>query len=216
MKRSAPFGNPSSVSGAAPTSHARLILDIEDGLDRIMGDRVLYLKLLRRFRHDHQATQQQIRHAVVGDQYASAQLRAHTLKGAAGMIGALALQDAAAALENTLRARAHVSALDQPLGQLDLALSQVLSTIVSILPDNATESWPLTEEVPDPANPGTLAVVGHLIGLLREGDGAAIDVLEHSATALAATLGVTLYQKVAAAAHQFDFEGALDALMGRD
>ena len=44
------------------------------------------------------------------------------------------------------------------------------------------------------------------------GDGAAIDVLEQSASPLAARLGVERYQRVAAAAHQFDFEAALAAL----
>ena len=41
------------------------------------------------------------------------------------------------------------------------------------------------------------------------------DVLENSATVLAAMLGVEVFQKVAAAAHQFDFEGALLALRQR-
>ena len=43
-------------------------------------------------------------------------------------------------------------------------------------------------------------------------DGAAIDILENSASLLAASLGVHVYQEVAAAAHEFDYDGALAAL----
>jgi two-component system sensor histidine kinase/response regulator len=52
----------------------------------------------------------------------------------------------------------------------------------------------------------------HLARLLDEGDGAAIDVLEQSATVLAASLGVEVFQEVTEAAHQFDFEAALATL----
>ncbi len=37
------------------------VLDVEGGLGRIMGDRPLYLKILRRFLHDHSTTPRQIR-----------------------------------------------------------------------------------------------------------------------------------------------------------
>jgi hypothetical protein len=56
------------------------------------------------------------------------------------------------------------------------------------------------------------ALLEQLARLLDLGDGAAIDVLEQAASALAVRLGVERYQKVAAAAHQFDFEAALAAL----
>ena len=60
--------------------------------------------------------------------------------------------------------------------------------------------------------PETGMLVQHLARLLEEGDGAAIDVLERSASVLAAGLGVEVFQEVTEAAHQFDFEGALAVL----
>ena len=57
-------------------------------------------------------------------------------------------------------------------------------------------------------------LVQHLARLLEEGDGAAIDVLERSASVLAAGLGMEVFQEVTEAAHQFDFEGALAVLEG--
>ena len=53
-----------------------------------MGDRALYFKLLRRFRHDHGRTLPLIRMVFAAVDYAGARLRVKTLKGAAGMIGA--------------------------------------------------------------------------------------------------------------------------------
>ena len=65
---------------------------------------------------------------------------------------------------------------------------------------------------PGRAPPETRMLVLHLARLLEEGDGAAIDVLEQSATVLAASLGVAVFQEVTEAAHQFDFEAALAVL----
>ena len=56
------------------------------------------------------------------------------------------------------------------------------------------------------------ALLHKLAFLLNEGDGAAIDLVEGHAGLLASALGVTAYEAVAAAAHAFDFETALDAL----
>ncbi len=205
-----PTTPPTTATGAAP---APPVLDTEDGLDRIMGDRVLYFKLLRRFQHDHHSTPHQIRHALEAGLYAPAQLKAHTLKGAAGMIGAGAVYHLAGALEAALRAQSN--ALEQALGQLELALAELLHAISAALPDATQQHVAPPVTVPDPDAPATLALLARLAALLREGDGGAIDVLESSASVLAASLGLSVYQEVAAAAHEFDFDGAWHALTRR-
>ncbi|HEV7817356.1 MAG TPA: Hpt domain-containing protein [Janthinobacterium sp.] len=195
----------------ARAGRQRLVLDVEDGLDRVMGDRALYLKLLRRFKHDYAGALRQVQDAVGGDNYPAAKIKVHTLKGAAGMIGAPALHGLAAMLEAGLRAQAPMAAL--PLQEFGLGLNKVLNTINRILPDSTIR--PLEEGARRPADPGALGLLTRLTAYLREGDGAAIDLLENSATVLAASLGVTVYQQVAASAHEFDFDGALAALMQR-
>lgn len=210
MNPSLPSARP-SLDGEHPPSAARRVLDVEDGLDRIMGDRVLYLKLLRRFKHDHQGALKLLQDAVAADRYAAAQLKAHTIKGGAGMIGARALHALAGRLEAGLRARA--PSADLPWKDFTQALNRVLNTINSILP--ATHATPLADGDPVPADSATLGLLGRLCHYLREGDGAAIDLLEDAATPLARCLGVHLYQQVAAAAHEFDFDGALAALTQR-
>lgn len=194
-----------SLPASAP-DEARRVLDIDSGLDRIMGDHTLYGKLLRRFQHDHQDTPRQIRDALAAERYDAARLRCHTLKGAAGMIGAGATYDAAAVLETALRA--HALALDAPLVQLELALQQLLVRVADVL-HAAPQRTPAHDGAPAPA---VQLLLARLASCLREGDGAAIDLLETSATLLAGSLGVRRYQRVAAAAHEFDFEAALAAL----
>jgi HPt (histidine-containing phosphotransfer) domain-containing protein len=215
MTPSLPSARPSSDGDGNAPSAARRVLDVEDGLDRIMGDRGLYLKLLRRFKHDHQGALKQLQDAVAADRYAAAQLKAHTIKGGAGMIGARALHALAAQMEAALRARA--PSADLPWQEFTPGLNRVLNTINSILP--VTHATPLadgeTEGNPAPADAATLGLLKRLAHYLREGDGAAIDLLEDSAPPLARCLGVPLYQQVAAAAHEFDFDGALAALMQR-
>ena len=204
---------PATGDDAATASDTARILDVESGLGRIMGDRPLYLKILRRFLHDHGATPCQIHAQFAAGDYAGARLRTHTLKGAAGMIGAVQVHGLASALEMALRAQA--PDLAQQVQQLELAQDQLLGAISSQL-GTLEESQTAAQDVaPDPAAPAIQLLLARLASHLREGDGAAIDILENSASLLAASLGVHVYQEVAAAAHEFDFESALEALLRR-
>lgn len=188
------------------------ILDIDNGLGRLMGDRPLYLKILRRFLHDHGTTPRQVLADFQAGNYAGARLKTHTLKGAAGMIGAQQVYQLTAALEMALRAQA--PELQQQLQQLELAQDQLLGA-VSVLLGAPEDTHSAQDVAPDPAAPAIQLLLARLAGHLREGDDAAIDMLEHCATLLAASLGVHVYQEVAACAHEYDFEGALEALLRR-
>ncbi|MGK5020921.1 Hpt domain-containing protein [Janthinobacterium lividum] len=189
------------------------ILDVENGLDRIMGDRILYLKILRRFLHDHGTTPCQIRVEFDAGNYASARLKAHTLKGAAGMIGAHHVHSLSATLESALRAQA--PDLARQMLQLELAQDQLLGAVSSMLGTPEASHTAAQDVAPDPAAPAIQLLLARLASHLREGDGAAIDILENSASLLAASLGVQAYQEVASAAYEFNFDGALAALLRR-
>lgn len=196
----------SSATPSASAATADPILDTAEGLERLMGDHALYLKILKRFRHDYQAAVTRMRQQLTLGDAAQAWRLAHTLKGAAGMIGARAVHTQAMELDVELAQP--TAAAEVMLDQLAVALRVLLDRIDSLLPEAA--------EAPDaalpPAPPATQVLIKRLAQLLFDGDGAAIDVLEQSATLLAASLGVERYQAVAAAAHEFDFEGALEAL----
>jgi len=193
------------------TAHGA-ILEVESGLARIMGDRPLYLKILRRFLHDHGTTPRQVLADFQAGDYAGARLKTHTLKGAAGMIGAQQVYQLTAALEMALRAQAPGLLLQ--LQQLELAQDQLLGA-VSIELASSTDTHSAQDAAPDPAAPAIQLLLARLASHLREGDGAAIDILENSAALLAASLGVHVYHEVAACAHEYDFEAALEALLRR-
>nr|WP_229223930.1 Hpt domain-containing protein [Duganella sp. sic0402] len=187
-------------------------MQVETGLQQLMGDRDLYLQILRRFRQRYPDSGCQARKAFDDNEPGHAQRIIHTLKGAAGMIGAQQVYLLASHLEPLCAGPAQV--WSAPLAQLEQALRSLISVIDEVLDGDPQQI--LAAQAPtamEPAMvPETRMLLLHLMRLLDEGDGAAIDVLEQSATVLAASLGVEVFQEVTEAAHQFDFEAALASL----
>lgn len=205
-----------------PTTNlpAVTVLEVETGLQQLMGDHDLYRQILRRFRQRYQDSAEQARTELLAGDAVSAQRTVHTLKGAAGMIGAQQLYLLSMALE-PLFAGPPTQCIG-PLVQLEQALRTLMVAIDAEL-EAAQTGAPMQSAAPVVAAasattaggpPETGMLVQHLARLLEEGDGAAIDVLERSASVLAAGLGMEVFQEVTEAAHQFDFEGALAVLEG--
>ncbi|MBA5686138.1 Hpt domain-containing protein [Rugamonas apoptosis] len=197
----------SNVAGLHFSFRDTAILCVSDGLERLMGDRALYLQLLGRFRDDYRGLGPRLRQALADNVLATLRHRVHTLRGAAGMIGARTVCQLATALEPACHLPPPACA--ETVMLLDEALCGLLAAIDTVL-DEAREAAP-AGTMPAEAE-ADAALLDRLARLLDTGDGAAIDVLEQSASPLAARLGVERYQRVAAAAHQFDFEAALAAL----
>jgi len=195
------------MSNPLSSSLIRQHLDVEEGLDRLMGERALYLQILRRFLQDHRDSCIRIQALLAQRMEAQAQLTAHSLKGSAGLIGAQLVHDQAVLVENAIAGGTEWSAL---MLQLDTLMRETCTCIDNLLRDHGDNVAASTAPAVDPAQ--LRALIGELVGLLREGDGAAIDLVEKSAPILAAALGVPTFQLVAAATHAFDFETALDAL----
>ena len=172
-----------------------------------MGERALYLQILRRFLQDHRDSCIRIQALLAQRLEAQAQLTTHSLKGSAGLIGAQLVHDQAVLVENAIAAGIEWSAL---MLQLETLMRETCTCIDKLLRDQGDNVAACTAPVIDPAQ--LRALIEELVGLLREGDGAAIDLVEKSAPVLAAALGVPTFQLVAAATHAFDFETALDAL----
>ncbi|OEZ93042.1 Hpt domain-containing protein [Duganella phyllosphaerae] len=206
------------------------VLEVETGLQQLMGDHDLYRQILRRFRQRYQDSAEQARTELLAGDIVSAQRTVHTLKGAAGMIGAQQLYQLSMALE-PLFAGPPAPCIG-PLAHLELAVRALMVAIDAELADAlvapataaaATAAAAPAATAAKAAMTGATAAAGptpeigplvkHLARLLEEGDGAAIDVLEQSASVLAAGLGEEAFQEVTEAAHQFDFEAAL-AILG--
>nr|WP_315254435.1 Hpt domain-containing protein [uncultured Duganella sp.] len=192
-----------------PAAAGGHVLQVETGLQQLMGDRELYLQILRRFRQRYPDSGCQARQAFDDNEPGHAQRIVHTLKGAAGMIGAQQVYLLASQLEPLCAGPAQ--AWSAPLAQLEQALRSLIAVIDEVL-DGDPQNMLAGSAPPVPVVPETRMLLLHLARLLDEGDGAAIDVLEQSATVLAQSLGVEVFQEVTEAAHQFDFEAALAAL----
>ena len=178
------------------------VLDTGTGLQQLMGDRALYQQILQRFRQRYHDAPAQARAAwAAGDAVVAARI-AHTLKGAAGMIGARQVARLAHALES--------AGNDSLLAALEAALQALLLQIEGVLREDAAGATP-------PANaatqtPTSMALVQHLASLLDIGDGAAVDLVEQSADALSHTLGQACFEALRQQVQQFDYEAALALL----
>lgn len=203
---------PSTVELSADPA-ARAIVDFDDGIDRVMGDRELYTRMLRRFRKDYADGDRPIRVAMTAGDRALAHRLTHTLKGAAGMIGAHPLHRAASALETALRTASGTEAAC--LDVLTPALAEVIGVLDHLLDAAAPAArhapgWTGRHGVADPA------LLANLLDLLASGDGAAVDLLVSSEASLRMILGDAGFDEVAGAANEFDYEGALGLLRRTD
>ncbi len=174
-----------------------------DGIARLMGDADLFARVLTRFRKDYLHAGARIREALAAGDTEFAQRLAHTVKGAAGMIEAVPLRDAAQALEQALRrGEDHLA---PRLTRLEQALECVLHEL---------EVEDMTLPVRPPAREEGCAdpdgsAIARLRALLEDGNGDAVDLVQEAAAGLTRELGEDRYRRIAAAVEIFDFEGAL-------
>jgi HPt (histidine-containing phosphotransfer) domain-containing protein len=199
------------------------------GIARLMGDSALFARVLARFRKEYRETASGIRGALAAGDTALALRLVHTLKGAAGMIEAVPLRQAAHALEQALGgdtgdtgdtgdASGRADSW-QCLARLEQALERVLLELdaaAALAAANPTPAAPTRSAPPDAAN---LAAHAHahsaqrLAALLDEGNGEAVDLVREAEDALTAQLGEQRYRQLAETIEAFDFDGALALLM---
>ncbi|TFW22600.1 phosphotransfer domain-containing protein [Massilia arenosa] len=185
----------------------RPVLDAHDGLERVAGDRPLFARMLERFWHEYRHALEELQSCLARQDHDGAHLIAHTLKGAAGVIGAGGVSAAAALVDTVLRTSE--GGLDEALAQLETATQDLMALLARA-----------QAAVPAASMPGsTVRPLGDGAQLLREldtlldnGDGAAVDLVDQAGPALAALLGAARYAQLAGAVHGFDFDAARAAL----
>ena len=178
-------------------------LDVDAGLERMMGDRPMYLRILARFRSDYAGNVARLRAALEAADLPLAHRIAHTLKGAAAMIEARGLRALAVDVEQQLRDGAALDA--QLLDRLETELGQVIAQVDGLL---AAPSF----SPPASRTPLLDADLAQLCTLLDLGDSGAQDIIVEKNAALRARLGAARMAQLEAAVAAFDFERALDVL----
>jgi PAS domain S-box-containing protein len=190
-------------------SFARIAgLDASAGLRMTRGSPEKYAALLRLFVEHHEADITRLRDCLAAGDSEQAKRLTHTLKGAAGTIGASVLQGMAAELDAALREGRSQREIDARIEANALALQAFCAATRATLaappsavgPTGAPIDWDWVHEHLD-----------YLAVLLAGGDVRAIALIRETAPELRSALGEgldPLLQQIEA----FDFELALDTL----
>ena len=177
--------------------------DLAAGLQRLQGNRALYIKLLGRFAGDYGNIAAEIEQAIEAGDRRQVHALAHNLKGLAGNLSATDLFAAARALDDAVKSdAAEPERLHAEFTVLRAALDEALASARSILPpDEPTVRQAAEVDLP---NSQLLALVRRIREAIDLGD---VMSIHESAAALA---GDTLYAaRIGELADAFDFDGLL-------
>ena len=224
----APPGPHEGPSSAEMDGHAALLplstiagLDVSQGLRRMLGRQALYLDLLERFAESQADTGPRIDAALATGDLATAAALSHTLRGAAGNLGATAVADATRDFEQALRqgeAPEAIASTARALGtHLQALLAQLHPALVTARGlDAGAEAFapPHLAASQPPAATGASwvpSVLAEVMLALSQGSFDVMALLRQHADLLRAADAVR-YGRVVAQANAFDFDAALDTV----
>ncbi|WP_157268661.1 ATP-binding response regulator [Azohydromonas aeria] len=162
---------PGAPAAAAAAAHGEALpavpgVDHADAARRLLGNRQLFLGMLRTLRDEFGATPARSRADVARGDMASAAGRLHRLHGLAGNLSAHAVAAAAGRAEAALR-DGEDGAVEPALRALEQALDEMLAG----LPPEVERPWDDAATVPrDAAAQDDAATIGALLAALAEGD----------------------------------------------
>jgi HPt (histidine-containing phosphotransfer) domain-containing protein len=170
----------------------------------VRGNEGLYRRLLKMFAEQYAPDALPWRELATSD-WTELRQRAHALKGAAGSIGAMHVQQLAAELDTLLRRGAAANEIQQAAAAVSSALQDLIGRLVGLMP--TPESAPASVPNPDLDD----GVVARLQTLLEAGDLAASQLADRNASALSGALGASA-DDVLSRIEVFDYPGALRLL----
>ena len=183
-------------------------IDTQSALKRTGGNRQKYLSLLGRLAESQVDAVGEIRAALKAQDSAKAQRIAHSLKGAAGNLGANALATAAGSAEVAISTQSDV---EPALGQMERTLFATVGAIQRILPAaERVESTPSGNG--DPSS--VLQPLSRLKKLLEADDSEAAEFIVAKRNSFSAVLNRTEIEALTRMVGDFDYESALRALSG--
>jgi len=176
-------------------------VDIEASLDRLQGNRALYLKILNKFYHSYLNFDEQLDQAMASPDHEPATRLAHTIKGLAGNLGATDLEDAAARAEQAFAA-ADFS------GQASAELRVGVAALTAQLhPETGGVEQQEPAEKTD--HDRTKTTLGQLIDLLNDYDAAVGSFLDDNEQTFSDPLVRPNLKKLRSAIDEYDYEQAL-------
>lgn len=165
----------SSAEPSAGTTNTTALINTNQGIRRVLGNRGMYFSLLQKFSAKQADAALRIKAAIEASNLKEAELIAHTVKGLAGNIGATEVQEAAAILERSVHEGQERTSLMVVLNTFSTSLAKAVVAITEILSaNNLTMQAATHEQTTAEADPVVIAAVcSKLKELLRDGDTAA-------------------------------------------
>ncbi|WP_424043743.1 response regulator [Methyloceanibacter sp.] len=181
-------------------------IDVASALKRTGGNRTRYESLLRRFAQQQADTVEIIQKALSSGDTATAERMAHSLKGAAGTLGATAVAEAAAKTEKAVRAG---QGIDITLASLSDDLAIAVSAIQAVLSEGAPVNGGDAASTDPEAVTETLTRLKHL---LESDDAEASDFIVEASPHLSGVLTSKEIEDLNSLIGEFDFDAALKCL----
>ena len=182
-------------------------LNVQEALQRLLGNEELYQKLLQEFALDQETAVTAAQEAMLQENWEVAVRTAHTLKGSAANLGAMALSKAAAQLEMALRAK---DASPELFQQAQEELQRVLSSIQEAWPSKATEES--AQEAGEEAWLQAEPELGELRRLLGEFDSEAEEYFQAHKKSWAPLFDAMEFSRLEQLLRRFELEDALAQL----
>jgi two-component system, sensor histidine kinase and response regulator len=206
----APIMTPQTIATADETAileHLQSVdgLDLSFGLKALRGRASSYLRLLKKFSEAHHDDFGQIRQQIEAGNTEDARRLAHSLKGASGSLGAVAIQQAAARLEMAIRGT-------RPLAEIDREIAETAScyqTLHAALAGAMRNMSPAAISAPNPALLQPL--VARVRDLLADGDMSVQNLVRENTGLLLPLFGDRL-EHFNNLVSGFDFEAALSLM----
>lgn len=200
-------GAPQTVVSQPPSEAAGFPhipgLDTVNGLKALRGKTESYLRLLHLYADNHRADGEHLRDCLAREDAPQIRRIAHAIKGAAGAIGAIQVQNLAAELENVIRNQGEDTEIEKLVEKLENAQTSVINGIFALnSPENTARDNTPAE------NPEILA---KLKALVAENNVQANTLLSNCAPQLQAALGER-YPEVARLISNFEYEKTLEIL----
>ncbi len=180
-------------------------LDTTDGIARCMGNLDLYRRLLKGFDKTQQGFGAQFSQALREQDVDGALRLAHTLKGLAGNIGAMALQHAAGELESVCSPDAKVVDAEAALAKTLSALNAVRADIRALV--HATPAEPMDAEQLL-SDPGIQSQWLKLSQLIDDNDAQAQDLIQDLIGDRPGLVQVARVRELSEALGRYDFDAA--------
>ena len=176
-------------------------LDSRFGLQSVRGRLNSYSRLLAKFAGNHDDDFQQIRHQLAAGNVEEARRLAHSMKGAAGTLGAVGVQKSAAALEAAIKEGQPPAVLEPLIEQTAQAYGALCRRLLDLPMDAPQGTAPISAE-------GCSELLDELRRLLDEGEVRVQELVRLQAATLRSVLDADFpaFERMVTS---FDFEAAL-------